>query len=440
MDTNKIVTYQQEMSPCHYKMAISVPPDEVKSTLADVERKFTHHVRVPGFRVGKTPKNLVKKRFIHKIREEAKNELLKIALETAITRCDPEPVTLPTFLEGKSPELNENDGFNFTVEFDVAPTFDLPEYKGIKLKCSEPTVQEQDVERVVEDIRGQRPSYEKADRPSQENDMVKVSYVADGIDISEVPDDAHPLVHNEETWLLLSQPEIIPGTITGLQGKAAGDQLPLQVSFPAEYREKFLAGKTLNYTFTIHEVHARILPELNDEFAGLFGMKSMTELRASISDKLKSELETEKKLTLRQQIHDFLQEGTNFSLPPRVLEAEKQYVFYSTAEAWAKQGKSIDQIKEEKGVFDREMEEKASKRLKLRYIMGEIAKREKINVTDEEIEHFLEIMDNQMDRNPRHYSKKPDRDVLKSNIKWNLLMDRVTDKLIEYGEVSINDN
>ena len=421
-------------------MAISVPVEQVKSTLTNVEKKFLHNVRVPGFRLGKTPSNLVKKRFLNKIQEEVKNELIKAGLETAIHRSDPQPVTLPTFLKGEAVELKENDEFKFTVEFDVAPKFDLPEYKGIKLSYSPQDVKEENIDKVVEDLRKERLSYDKVDRASEENDMLMVSYKADGVNLDEVPDNVRKLVNNDETWFLLCEPEVIPGITEGLKGLSAGDKTPILVNYPPDYRENFLAGKTLNYEFTIHEVHMPILPELDSEFSKQYGMSTMEELKSSIRDKLNAELESHKKMALRKQLFDFLQKHADFSLPPVVLEAEKQQVKYMVAEDWIKKGRSSEQIKEDKDEFLRQVEETATERLKLQYIITEIAKNERIEVGDGEVEKYLAVMESQLARNPKPNSKKPDRETLKSNVKWNLLMERVAEKLIEHADITVKES
>ena len=434
MDTNRIITTPNEVSPCHYTVNISVPEEEVRSTISNLERKFLHQARIPGFRVGKTPPSLIKKRFFNKIRDEAKNELIKVGLETAIRRCDPEPVTFPTFVDEDRVELKDNSQFDFTVEFDVAPKIDLPEYKGIKLACAEVSVKEEDINKVVGDLLNQRASYEKVDRSSDENDMLMVSYETEGVNIEEAPESAHPLLHNDETWLLLSEPEIIPGIIDGLKGVVAGDTASLKVTFPDDSEESFLASKSVEYTFTIHEVHGRKIPEVDDEFAKLYGVENVDELRSSIEKKLKVELEFEKNANLRRQIFDFLQESTDFSLPPKILEAEEQYAYRTTIQEWAKMGKSL-QVEEDKDEFDRLVKDKARKRLKLRYIVSAIAKNENIEVVNEEVDNHFETIYSRLRGEFRHDHNQAKKDFLKSNIKWNLLMDKVGDRLLEFADI-----
>ena len=436
MDTERIITTQNEVSPCHYTIAITVPKDEVKSTITDFERRFSHEVKIPGFRVGRTPASLIKKRFFRKIREEVKNELIKVGLETAIRRCDPEPVTFPTFVAGKPVEVKDNDEFNFTVEFDAAPKIDLPEYKGIKLTHAKIVVKEKDINKVIEDLLKERASYQKVDRAAVEDDMLKVSYQTDGIEGKDAPESAQQLLSSEETWILISEPEIIPGIINGLKGAKVGENVSFTVTFPESYREEFLVGKSIDYHFTIHEVHARINPQLDDQFVQLYGAKSVDEFKSSIENKLKVELELEKKKHLQQQIYDFLLENANFFLPPQILEAEKQYTSYSTAEEWIKMGKSVEQIEQEKDKFDAMVEESATKRLKLRYVIGAIAKNEDIEVSDAEVEEHFGLLYNQMLRAQKHHSKKPNKEFLKSNIRWNLLMDRVGGRLLTFANIS----
>ncbi len=438
MDTEKITTNPKEIAPCQYAMDITIPATEVNHLISGMESNFARHAKIPGFRPGRTPSNLVTGRFAKKINEEVRGELVNTGLRTALERCEANPVTMPTIAKDAIGTIEKNKDFTFTIEFDIAPTVELPKYDGIKLTDLEVKVEEKDTDGFIDKLLGERSTFSQIDRAAEENDMLKLSYKTTEQDDDNIPVSARQLLESSETWLLLGDPELIPGTKTGLLGVVSGDERSLDVTFPDDFYEPALTGKTLQYHFKIHEIHARVKPELTDEFAKSVGSENVEHLKTVIKDKLLYDKEVERRKYLERQVSDYLVDKTKFPLPPKVLELEKQHALSASLEQWKRTGLSFESVfkdEEERGRFLKTIEDTATRRLKLQYIMTEIGRKESIKIPDAEINAQVERFHQERAASGNGKNNPIDEDALRSTITLNLLMANVITKLIEIADV-----
>ncbi len=442
MNTSNITCTPTASEPCHYTIEINIPTEEVNSVFHDVVETFMNHAKLPGFRQGKIPHNLIKRRFAEKITDEVKQELIRTSLQTAIEQSDKKPISAPAFKNDRIDDVKENHPFSYSVEFDVAPKVTLPNYKEIKIDFPEVEPSDKEVDNAIELIRNERATYEKVDSPATENDMLKVSYSAELVE-EEIPESAAKLLTSDETWLILKEPEILPGIIEGLKGASGGSDINLTIAFPEDFHENFLSGKSISYTINVHEVHSSTTPELNDDFAKTFGTESLDVLKSLLKQKLFSEKMAQSKALVQNQVNDYLlNETPSLPLPQKILEQEKYYTLVSRIMEKQEQNKYTtgEEIGENKDELQKDVNKEAENRLKLNYIVQEIAKQEEIEINQEEINSYFNRVKDQHEREARKQNRKFDAEELKSKIGANILNSKVFEKLIEYGQANKKDD
>ncbi len=442
MNTSNISCTPTVTEPCRYAIEINIPAEEVNSVFHDVEETFIHNARLPGFRQGKIPHNLVKRRFAGKITDEVKQELVRTSVQTAIEQSGEKPITAPAFKNDKIDDVKENHPFSYSIEFDVAPEVTLPNYKEIEIDFPDTKASDQEVDDTIDYFRNERATYEKVDSPATDNDMLKVSYSAD-LDEKEIPESAAKLLASEETWLILSEPEILPGIIEGLKGSSEGNDINLTIAFPDNFHEEFLSRRSISYRVSVHEVHSSKLPELNDDFAKTFGANSLSDLKLSLKEKIAVDKIMQNKTLIQDRINNYLlNKIPSIPLPQRILEQEKYYTLVSKMMERHQDvnyvpGEETDEDKEE---LRTKVNEEAENRLKLNYIFEEIANQEEIKIDQKEIESYFDSVKDEHERQARKKNRKFEAEELKLRIAANILNSKVFEKLVEYAQANKKDD
>jgi len=434
LNTDSIISTASPSGSCRYTLEIQVPAQEVNTVFKDVVKTFTSKANIPGFRPGKIPHNLIKIRYAELIKDEVKQQVIQTSLERAIQDCDVKPLTSPVFVDNKVDDVQENNDFLFKVEFDVPPTFTLPDYKCIKLVSKKSEITEEDIDSKIDLMLKSQVAYKKNDTPASDEDMLMVSYTVEGVNLDDIPESAANLLKTDETWVVLKEPEVIPGIIAGLKGASAKDQVSLEITYSEDFCEGYLAGKKFNYSFTVHEVHSRVFPDQDDDFAKTIGCNDLNHLRSIVKQQLSDEQAGLNALDMQRQVRDFLLKETGaFPLPEQLLDMEKKYTFSSMQlKIQSMRNDAFEEFKDKTEDEIREMTDKeASIRLRLIYIVSEIAKSENINVSDEEVNFQFSADKEQYESYAKKNNVRFSEEELKSTIMSNLLVSKVYTRVIE---------
>ncbi len=436
MDKSKYETAVKAAGACHYTVDVTVPAEEVSSAFAKVRKEFVKRAKIPGFRPGKAPGSVIDQRFGDQINGEVRKTLLREGIRNAIEANDLKPVTLPRLMPEKDGVVERNQDFVFAVELDVEPEFKPPKYKGLKLTRYKLEVSDDDIEQQIAEMQRRHASYKIADRAAEAGDMLKVSYNSELDSTEEAPEAVRRLLAIEETWLLLNEPEMIPGVTAGLAGVKAGEEKILDVNFADDYYEPFLAAKTARYTFNVLEVHGQALPELTDDFAKTVGAEDLEDLRKQIRENFRGQLERAQNEHLQGQVIQKLLENAEFPLPPRELELETDHVLKELVRQEHQKQPHTDgeecthaaEFKEQAGV-------EAANHLRLRYVVMAVAQAEEIKIETEELKTQV--------NNFRQYAGLSEQQFREryseSAIGWNVLQSKVLNKLLEWAEISETD-
>ena len=375
---------------CRRQLHVEVPADQVSKEFADVVNGYVGYARIPGFRPGRAPRDLVKRKFLKDINEEVKGRLVPRGYQEAVKKEKLEAVTV---LDVKENELKEGQPFAFSIMLDVAPDFALPDYKGLKFESKVAAVEEKDVDDVLKNIREQNVKYKDiADRGVQAGDMVQVDFTGtcEGRPFAEISEKAATLGQAKDFWVIADeQNEFLPGFAAGLLGAKIGDKRDVNVEFAADFAEKSVAGKKAVYNVDVKALREKQLPEVDDEFVKSLGMDSAAALRERIKEDLAKMRKDNERQRLEGEILKSLSGATKFDVPQSVLDEETQQAVYDLVKSNTNRGIAKAEIEANKDKLFGAAAQSAAERIKTRYILRKIAAAEAIVATEDEINNRI---------------------------------------------------
>jgi trigger factor len=424
-----------ETAPCCCDVSIELPAERVQKIYKTVVAKIGRQAKLPGFRAGKVPQAMLLSRYDKEIKAEVLEQLLNEGYRGMIAQEKLEVASSPEVKEMESLVFELGQPFMFQVACEYAPSFDLPEYKGLHLSRESAAVNEEQVDEAVTSWLESRQTFVKLDRPAQQQDMLQVSYRAELPEGLELPEKAEYLVKAENSWLVLREPEMLPGVMTALVGVNAGDEKDLTLQFPADYREEALAGKSLPYHFSIKEVHGMQVPELTEELAKEVGTEGIDDLRSKMKEQLEEQMKRTQEAQLRQQATTTLLSGFDFPLPPTQLKQEKEAILKRYYDEEVRQGKNPDELRDMSQEMATRAEEEAVSNLRRHFVLDAIAKAENITVSNNEISSMVSYFARYERVSPKVMFKRMQENGQIPSLMENLTVNKVIDKLIEWADI-----
>lgn len=373
--------------PCRREVHIEVPVDQVNRVFSEVVQAYAREARVPGFRPGKAPKELIRRRFQKEILTEVKERLIPAAYHEAMQQEKLETINV---LDVKEKELAEAQPFSFTITLDVQPSFDLPTYKGLAVEGQAVAIVDKDVEDVLQNIREQNARYEEVqDRALAKGDLAQIDYTGrlDGVALETVAAQAKGMGEGKDFWLMADeQNEFLPGFAAGLLGARVGESREVTVDFPATFVEPALAGKKAVYQVHVKAIREKKLPEIDAEFIKAVGAESEEALKNRVRADLQNMREENEKRRQQNEVARLLLQNTTLELPESVLQEETRQQVYEMVRQSQTSGASKEDIENRKEELFDTAARTAGDKIKLRYILRRIAREEKIDCTQEEVE------------------------------------------------------
>jgi trigger factor len=304
-----------ELPESRVRVEAEVPSDVVDQRLDQVARELGRDMKMPGFRKGKVPAQVVMQRLGREtVLDEAIRSTLGRWYLQAVDAAKIHPVGDPDLSLGDLP--GAGDPFTFSFEIGVRPTATLGTYKGLEVGRREPEADEEAVTGQLDELRTRMAKLETVEEPAAEGDFVVMDYVG-SIDGEEFEGGA-----GTDQLIELGSGRLIPGFEEQLTGATAGEDRTLNVSFPDDYQAEHLAGQDAQFAVTVKEIRRRILPELDDDFASdAAGFDTLDELREDISTRLKEMDEQRADGEYREAVLDAVVEQATVTVPPALIEA-----------------------------------------------------------------------------------------------------------------------
>lgn len=425
----------EDKGSCRKIVHVEVPSDAVVGEYESVVNAFAKAARIPGFRPGKAPRNVVEKHYEKKISEETRDRLLPDLYRKAV---DDKKVDTVNIIDVGHVEFVKDRGMNFSVTVDVVPEFKLPKYKKISLKKNKIEVKDSDVDNTLNRILENFSKFEDVKgRSVKRDDLVMVDYtsICDGKSVETIAAGSAGIGEGHDFWMMVSEPELVPGFCSGIEGADIGSTREIKVHFPDDYRVTVLGGKDAVYTVTVKNIREKVLPKLDDDLLKRFEVKSEAELRDKIRADLQKEQEQMEQVRLKNEITKYLLEKVDFSLPQSIVEHETELIARNMQERLAMQGGTKVQIEKERVNIIESARKNAEERVRVSYILQSIADEEKVEVSEDNMKERLQNMAARYGMTAAQLrSELQKRDAL-NNVKSEIRSDKTLDLLLEYAKI-----
>ncbi|MEI6860545.1 MAG: trigger factor [Shewanella sp.] len=360
------------------RLTISVPAEQIEKTVNEALKNEAKRARLPGFRPGKVPVSVINKRYGKAIRQDITGEVMQRNFIEAIVAEKLNPAGAPTFVPGES----DTDSFQFVATFEIYPEVELKGLDAIVVEQPTAEVTETDVDVMIETLRKQHATFEVVEREAADGDKTKLNFVG-SIDGEEFEGGKA-----DDFELQLGSGRMIPGFESGVEGHKAGEEFNIEVNFPEDYHAEKLKGKLAKFVITLNEVQAANLPEVNDEFAKLFGVTEggIEALKAEISKNMSRELEQALKASVKEQVLSGLLEQNDINLPKSLIDGEVDVLRKQAVQRFGDQATNMPELPAD--LFT----EQAERRVKVGLLLGEVIKTNELKAEDERVQGLIASM------------------------------------------------
>ncbi len=392
----------EDISPVKKKIHIQVMPEaiarEMDKAVADVSKR----AKIPGFRPGKAPKAVVERHYGAEIQSEVMNRLISDSYLKAVQENNLSPVDMPN-ITNISP-LEKNTPLNFTAMVEVRPSIELGSYEGIEVKEVPVAATDEEVNQTIDRLREMYAQLEVVEGQPLEKDHTAI------IDFEGFREGKSIEGAKAADYMVqLDSGNLIPGFEDQLAGMNKGETRQITVTFPADYSNKDLAGKEAQFTVTLKEIKKKAMPELNDEFAKDIGEhKSVDELKARIKEDIEARKRNDQASAQREELLGKLVDAHTFDVPEGMVEKELMSMARQQAMRLARQGMDLKTF--DIASFREKNRDLAMKRVKGILILDVIADREKVDVSDTELNASLAAMarssGQKLDEVRKHYDSQ----------------------------------
>ncbi len=374
----------QEISSVKRAIRIEISKDVVADETSRAYRNLNQRVRWPGFRKGKTPLALLEKRYADTVRDDLLKKLIPDYYQKALEQTGITPVDYPAF---EKIEIAKDAPLSFTALVEVKPAVELGDYQEIPLENRERPVTAEDIQAAVEQLRSAHAQLEASpdDHPVASGDVAIIDY--EGM----IDGRAFEGGKAENYLVELGSEKLLPGIENQMIGKKKGDRLEVETTFPADHRDSRLAGKTAVLAVTVREVKIKRLPEADDEFAKDIGpFESMEDLQKKIRNDMEAHAHREARRAYHDAVIKHLVANHAFEVPASLVEREVHAMVRQLDQRIRELGKTVKDIDHDAETLRREMEPRARERVAGRLILESIAKKENIQVGDDDVENELD--------------------------------------------------
>jgi len=369
---------------CRKELELEIPADEVSKATEKVAKEFARLARVPGFRPGKAPISLIKRRFAEDIKGEVLQTLVPQQVEKAVAEQKLTPVSQP---QVDKVEYNEGQAVKFRASFEVLPEFVLGDYKNLEIEMPEMQITDESVTNTLAEMQQRAATFTPVEgRPVQNDDFVQVK-------LHGTPEGGGDPLQADSVLCHVGAEETMEPFNENLRGANVGDHKNFDVAYPADYPDAKLAGKKFQYSVDVLGIKTKTLPELNDEFAkDVSDAASLEELKKKIRESLEHERDHRQKELQREKVLAALVKLHDFPVPDSLVEHQMDVRLERVVRSLAQQGVDPRAVNVDWVSLRRRQEERARDDVKAELVVDRIATEEKIDVTEEELQGELEHM------------------------------------------------
>lgn len=365
---------------CKRSLEIEIPLEEVERARERVTNSLKARVRLPGFRPGKAPVSMIQSRFESEIRKEVLDLLLPDAFRDRVQKDELKVVGTPDVSEL---HFEAGQPIRFKAEFEVAPQVELGDYRGLPVKYEEPTVTDEEIDKRLESMRESKAEYPNQDpRPIENGDYVLVH-------LKSLSGLAEPI--DQDVQIQVGGEETLPEFTEQLVGASPDEMKEIDVTYPEEYGQEKLAGKTVRFQLTPKFIRKKELPPLDDEFARDLGdYQNLGELRDAVRRAIFNEKQYVAQQAAKEELVDELVSAHDFPVPEAYVDRQIENQVRTQLHNLAGRGVDPDSIKLDWSKVKESQREKALRNVKASLLLEKVAEREGIAATKDEVDREIQ--------------------------------------------------
>ena len=421
----------EDISEVKKKLSIEVSAQVVSEELNRIAQEFRKQVSVPGFRKGRAPFELVKKRFEKDIREEVTKRLIPESYHEVIRDKDIKPVRSPSIEEL---DFQEGKPLKYVAKFEVQPVFEVPDYKGLRVRLDIPQSPEELLEKRLRALREQHSTLTTIDnRAIDLGDYAVIDLHGRFVSEEGLPLVGLDPIDDENVVLEVGGDQTYEAFTRALLGLNSGDEKVFQVSYPSDYPEQKLAGQRVKFSVRVHQIKDKQVPALDDEFAKDVGnFENLKELKENLQEEILRYAETAKKDEIRNKIVEALINLRSFEVPEILVEEVLNNKLRDFAFKLVSQGVDIAKAGVDWPKIRSEFHPSAQKEVRAHFLLKEISRQEEIEISDSEIDEEIEKLARSSDQGlhkiKKHFAQKNRRLELIESLKQRKMIDLLVEK------------
>lgn len=416
------VKIEDSKKACQKLIKIEIEPQKVKEALDETYKSIAMDATIPGFRKGKAPRDLLETHYGDAANDEAIKHLVWDAYRDVIKTNGVEPISYPIIEDVK---FDRNGPLHFTVKVDVKPTIALKSYTDIKVKELPVDVSEEDVKNALEAVQQACARLESVEgRSAETGDYVLCDY--------ECMVDGKPVDNQKNVWLCIEEESSFSPIPENLIGCSKGEIKEAEIILPQNYKQPQYSGKKAIYKITIKEIKKKILPQINDELAKQAGdFKDLQQLKERLKEQILLEKKHKQRYDAENQLFDFLLKTHQFDVPESLVERQLQDLVNDAKIRLGYQGHKKEEIEPQVGKLKQTLAINAERHVKIFFILEEIAEKENISITDEELNEQIKKLSESTKQDFKNLKQAMQEQDLIGTLRKQLLHDKVVGFLFE---------
>ncbi|MGV8842561.1 MAG: trigger factor [Pseudomonas sp.] len=412
----------ENTSALERRMTIGVPVERIETEVNKRLQQTALRAKIPGFRPGKVPMSVIRQRYEVAARQEALGELIQATFYEAVAEHKLNPAGPPA-VEPKAFEKGES--LEYTATFEVYPEFQVAGFEAIAIDRLQADVADADLDKMLDILRKQNTRFETVERAAQLDDQLTIDFSGT------VEGEAFAGGSAAGTQLVLGSKRMIPGFEDGLVGAKVAEVRILSLTFPADYQNLELAGKAVEFSVTVNAVAEPELPELNDEFFALFGIKEggLEGFRTEVRKNMERELRQAIKSKVKNQVMDGLLAANPIEVPKALLGSEVDRLRVQAVQQFGGNIKP-DQLPAE--LF----EEQAKRRVELGLIVAEVVKQFELKPDESRVREMIQEMASAYQEPEQVLSWYYKNDQQLNEVRSVVLEEQVVDTVLQKAKVT----
>lgn len=404
---------------------IKVSPEEMQDITDGVCRELNRNLKLPGFRPGRIPREILERFHDGEIKEGVLKEVIPIAFRNAMKKHKLTPASLPRVSDVK---FYSDRSLTFELYVDVLPDIRVKKYKGIRVEKHRISVSKDELNKAIWNLRNYYAEYIDVERPVKKGDYVVC-------DITGFVEGRPVTKEYKNIWILADNDGSMFGIGESLIGLHKWVSREIEKHLTEDIVDKKFAGKTVKFVLRINEIKEKRIPELNDEFAKKLNMENIDELKREIENQLMDRKEKSQKIAMENQILEKLIKDNKFPVPLTMVERQKKFLMEILELELRKRGLDENQVKENAKRYEAQLEQDAINKVKTYFILNYISEKERIFVTEEDLNEKIKTIASSTGKSEHDIRKQCEEENLIEGLKEEIIEDKVLNFLFDKAEI-----